>query len=92
MNEKKTLKKKEKKQLLTNIVFLAIIIIICFLVANFQGFSSNETSDDNVDFSGINKICELSTLRCYYHNVAELKKNPDGLFQYGWFKYGYKKL
>ena len=34
----------------------------------------------------------MSTLRCYYHNVAELKKNPDGLFQYGWFKYGYKKL
>lgn len=92
MNEKKILKKKGKKQLLTNIVFLLIIIVICFLVANFHGFGSNETSDDNVDFSGINKICELSTLRCYYHNVAELKKNPDGLFQYGWFKYGYKKL
>ena len=31
-------------------------------------------------------------MRCYYHNVAELKKDPDGLFQYGWFRYGFKKL
>ena len=22
------------------------------------------------DFSGINSVCELATLKCYYHNVA----------------------
>ncbi len=69
-----------------------IIIIVGIVIANFHGFSEKKEENDTVDFSAVTKICELSTLRCYYHNVAELKKDPDGLFQYGWFKYGYKKL
>ncbi len=75
-----------------NCVILVIIIIVGIVIANFHGFSEKKEENDTVDFSAVTKICELSTLRCYYHNVAELKKDPDGLFQYGWFKYGYKKL
>lgn len=44
-----------------------------------------------MDFSGVNRICELSTLRCYYHDVASFKDNPKPIFKYGLFKYGYKK-
>lgn len=73
-------------------MILVIIIIVGIVIANFHGFSEKKEENDTVDFSAVTKICELSTLRCYYHNVAELKKDPDGLFQYGWFKYGYKKL
>lgn len=92
--ERNNLKKieKERKQLLINTVLLITMTIIGISIATFRGFNSNKTPEDNVDFSGINKICELSTLRCYYHNVAELKKDSDGLFQYGWFNYGFKKL
>lgn len=48
--------------------------------------------DDKVDFSGVTQICELATLKCYYHDVARLEKQPQGAFKYGWGKYGYKKL
>ena len=34
----------------------------------------------------------MATLKCFYHNVAEYEKQPDGLFQYGLFQYGYKKM
>lgn len=62
------------------------------MIANFQGFTKSQKENEIVDFSGVNKICELSTLRCYYHNVAELRKEPDGIFKYGLFNYGFKKL
>lgn len=45
----------------------------------------------DVDFSGVTSISELATVRSYYHNVATLEKQPDGWYQYGWGKVGYKK-
>jgi hypothetical protein len=42
--------------------------------------------------AAVNTICELATLRCYYHNVAVFEKKPDFIFQYGLAQYGYKKL
>ncbi len=92
-DEKKPLKREEKKRLGINIVLCFVIMVVAILIANFHGFSFGQKQDNTVDFSGVNRICELSTLRCYYHNVAELEKEPDdGLFQYGWFHVGYKKL
>lgn len=38
------------------------------------------------DFSGINSVCELATLKCYYHNVAK----ASGLLK--WLGTGYKKI
>lgn len=82
----------DKKRLAINIIGLVIMIIIAVFVINFHGFDKNKKTEDKVDFSGISKICELSTLRCYYHNVAELEKEPDGIYKYIWLKHGYKKL
>lgn len=82
----------DKKRLAINIIGLVIMIIIAVFVINFHGFDKNKKTEDKVDFSGISKICELSTLRCYYHNVAELEKEPDGIYKYLWLKHGYKKL
>jgi hypothetical protein len=90
--KKRILGKKEHKILIFNIAVLVVFIIIGILIVGFQGFPEKKKEDDTVDFSGVAKICELSTLRCYYHNVAELEKQPDGLFQRGWFHFGYKKL
>ena len=92
MEEKNLLEKKEKRRLVINIVVLVGMLTIGILIINFHGFNFSRSTENTIDFSGVSKICELSTLKCYYHNVAELKKDPDGLFQYGWFKYGFKKL
>ena len=92
LEEKHLLGEKEKKQLRKNFIYLFLMIVLGIGIARFNGFSVKQDKEDALDFSGVNKICELSTLRCYYHNVAELKKDPDGMFQYGWFKYGFKKL
>ena len=42
------------------------------------------------DFSGINSVCELATLKCYYHNVAKGETKASGLLK--WFGTGYKKI
>lgn len=67
---------------------LLVIAILILFVPNFF----HKEKQSKAEFSAVDKICELATLRCYYHDVAEYKKTPDGLFKYGLFKYGYKKL
>lgn len=42
------------------------------------------------DFSGINSVCELATLKCYYHNVAKAETEASGLLK--WLGTGYKKI
>ncbi len=42
------------------------------------------------NFSGYESIAELSTIECYYHNVAKFSQDADsGLF--GFMNHGYKK-
>lgn len=91
MNEIKKSDKKNKFHLFRNnmgifAIFLVITIIIYII----------PTKKDNVvekaEFSDVSKICELATLKCYYHDVAEFQKDPDGLFKYGLFHYGEKKM
>lgn len=43
------------------------------------------------DFSGVTSVCELATLKCYYHNVAKAETEASGLFA-KWLKTGYKKI
>lgn len=42
------------------------------------------------EFSEINMVCELATLKCYYHNVAKKETDANGLLK--WFGAGYKKI
>lgn len=42
------------------------------------------------DFSGVTSVCELATLKCYYHNVAKAETEASGIFA-KWLKTGYKK-
>lgn len=43
------------------------------------------------DFSGVTSVCELATLKCYYHNVAKAETESSGIFA-KWLKAGYKKI
>lgn len=43
------------------------------------------------DFSGVTLVCELATLKCYYHNVAKAETEASGIFA-KWLKTGYKKI
>lgn len=83
--------KKDIKKLLANVIIFLVLAIISIIILAFPDIKPKENTD-TVEFSEIYKICELASLRCYYHNVAEYEKQPDGLFQYGLFQYGYKKL
>lgn len=40
------------------------------------GCSAGEEKRD-ADFSGITKVCELASLKCYYHNVARTDTSKD---------------
>lgn len=80
--------KKEKIILAINVGALAILIAAGIFITNFRGAAGKEKEEETVavDFSGVTKICELSTLKCYYHNVAELIDNKGKIFNYGFKK------
>ena len=43
------------------------------------------------DFSGVTSVCELATLKCYYHDIAKAETEASGIFA-KWLKTGYKKI
>lgn len=83
--------KSQKKQWLWNSIIGIVLVIAAVGIMFIFKIKLTENSAA-ADFSAVDKICELATLRCYYHDVAEYEKQPDGLFQYGLFRYGYKKF
>lgn len=79
------LSKKDKILLTFGLLFFVVTIAWGIFII---GYEKPETdSKKKADFSGITKICELATLRCFYHNTTELRQDATGLFNYG-----YKKL
>lgn len=91
MNNKKFFTEKDTKKLKRNLIIFLGLLAVSFIIFFFPDLKAKE-EPDKAEFSEVNRICELATLRCYYHNVAEYEKQPDGLFKYGLFKYGYKKM
>lgn len=91
--------KKAKTKL--NIEVIIWIISILWTVAIFVGAGILQKAEkqeveqeiiQTPDFSEIVKLGDLMTLKCYYHNVAEYEKEPDGLFKYGLLQVGKKKF
>lgn len=62
-------------------MLLVSVISVCCLA----GCSGEKKK---ADFSGINSVCELTTLKCYYHNVAKAETEASGMFK--GFGIGYK--
>lgn len=86
MCKEKVFKKKFKR----NIIIFAVLAIISLFI--FRVPIKEKKTNEVAKFSDVSKICELATLKCYYHDVAEFQKDPDGLFKYGLFRYGAKKM
>lgn len=89
--EKKHFFDTNQKIIVRNIIISLILAVVAVIIIVMPKFDFNKQSE-NPEFSEVDRICELATLECYYHNVAEYKKQPDGLFKYGLFQYGYKKI
>lgn len=77
------------KGLLVLGVFGAIAILIAFVK---PASSEEKKSNNSVSRDQVSKICELATLKCYYHDVAEETVEPAAPFRYGLFRFGYKKF
>lgn len=71
---------------------IAVFIIGCVIIGIYAFDSKKKEEKIQPEFSAVNQICELATLKCYYHDVAEYEKQPDGLLANLFFKYGYKKF
>ncbi|MEA4929262.1 MAG: DUF4230 domain-containing protein [Candidatus Limiplasma sp.] len=59
---------------LSGMICLIFLIVILFLPGNKKESRPVELSE----YSSISDICELATLRSYYHNVAMYEEEPEG--------------
>lgn len=67
------------------IIFVVTMVICC------TGCSGKQTKKIvSPDFPGISSVCQLATLKCYYHNVAKAETEASGFFK--WLGVGYKKM
>ena len=67
--------------------------ILCLLVISMLCLTEcadKKEEKKEADFSAIQSVCELATLKCYYHNVAKSETEASGLFK--WLGTGYKKI
>lgn len=65
---------------------LGITCALTLALSSFVLTGCAAQEQKSADFSGVQSVAELATLKCYYHNVA--KAEQDG----GWFDIGYKKV
>ncbi len=65
------------------ILLLMLVIILLMSVACFD--RSKKIADATPDLSEIKAICELATMKCYYHNVAKFKEEDAERFLF-WLK------
>ena len=71
-------------------IFIKIVSLNILLIVLLTAFSGCLPEKQTEDFSDVKAICELSTLKCYFHNVTEYQKDASGVGK--WFgNIGYKK-
>ncbi len=56
---------------------ISILLILLFAFS----FSSCEKADAELNVDDLHAICELSTVKCYYNNVAQIIKEKENIFQ-----------
>lgn len=64
---------------------LSIVLLLAFVISAFSGCSPKKmTTPNEPDIMQIRSICNLATLKCYYHNVAKsVKKAGSGISHIG---------
>ena len=73
-------------------VYCIVCAVLIAALAAYIFIPSRTTETAGESFSQLRTICELATVKCYFHNVAQYEQKPEGLFSYGIFQYGHKKL
>ena len=58
-----------------------IFSILLVLVMALSISACGKKSDAELKVEDIHAICELSTIKCYYNNVAQIDKKKDNIFQ-----------
>ena len=87
------MKKLSIKQLLIIVLVAYIFLCVTALLtnSNTKNTQKTETTERQVSKPNIQKLCELATLECYYHNVSDWSQSAYGLFGYGakklWIEY-----
>lgn len=67
------------------------ILMISACLCTTVGCTTNtETTAAKAEFSDVASVCELSTLKCYFHNIAKAETQASGLLKF--LNYGYKKV
>ena len=60
--------------IISGIICLVLVVVILFIPGDKKETKPVNLSED----SSVNDICELATLRSYYHNVAVYEEKPKG--------------
>lgn len=67
----------KKRTVLLSIMWLLLLLLV-------TGCGNTTESVEEPEISKIRSICELATLECYYHNVAQSVKQPEkGISHWG---------
>ncbi len=75
------------------VLYILLCVVLILGMGAWLYLNGQNTADTRTEsFSQIRTICELATLKCYFHNVAQYEQAADGIFTYGIFQYGHKKL
>jgi len=83
--------------------FIIVAVVVMLIAGAILIFINKRSEDINIsEYSSVNTICELASLRSYYHNVAMYEKEPDGGDKFvnnvlfwpfgGYTKVGYKQF
>ena len=73
------MKKETNNKIIMYIPLIIGVVCICFVLIVLMIPEENAfTSDTLSDSSSINEICELATLKSFYHNVVVYEKEPNG--------------
>ena len=67
---------------------VAVVLVACLAGGTF---AYRYYKTEEADFSKINTICELATMKYYYHNVAQKETEASGRFKW-LLNTGYKKI
>lgn len=82
------MKKLTTRQLLIIVVVIDIVLCGAFVFVNIN--KNSVPSERQISESNIQRICELATLDCFYHNVTEWS-DPGNIIGYGarklWIEY-----
>lgn len=74
MNPKMLTIKKNLPIILSGMICLAILALVLFI----PGKKKEDKTFELSEYSSVSEICELATLRSYYHNVAVYEEKPEG--------------